>query len=210
MTPASSSSPAATRRVVIGGREYDKPWIAACAGCRSPWMITIDSMLAEGYALRSIRKHLAGLRPAPPNEPSLRSHIAHLAEPHRKARLAFEAAAEARGDDTTTAGARISDALAELIRQGTESLVHGEMELQPRDLTRAIQLQMQLDKSQSGEGIEASAWQAAFIEFVEITRRILTEAQWSVFVSEVYGSPVIRAALADAAPALAGGERESA
>lgn len=199
------SSPA-TRRVVIGGREYDKPWHPGCGACRSPWMINIDSMLAEGYSLRSIRKHLAGRHPAVPNEPILRTHIAHLAEPHRKARMAFEEAAAARGEDTATSGATIGDALGELIRQGHEALVHGEMDLQARDLTRAIQLQMRLEQSRASEGVEASAWQAAFMEFFEIARRQLSPQQWGAFVTEVYESPAIQAVLAgeQAAPALAG------
>jgi hypothetical protein len=204
------SNSLATRRVVIGGQAYDKPWDRDCGACRSPWLAQIDGMLAEGYALRTIRKHLAGLRPAVPNEPILRSHIRHLAEPHRKARLTFEEAAEARGDDTTTSGATASDALNELIRQGQQALVHGELDLQARDLTRAIQLQMQLDRSRASEGVEASQWQAAMIEFFEISRRIMKPEQWSEFVSEVYASPVIRGVLADAAPALPGGERSSA
>jgi len=199
------NSAPATRRVVIGGREHDKPWYPDCAACRSPWMLNIDSMLAEGYSLRLIRKHLANRHPAVPSEPVLRAHIPHLAEPHRKSRMAFEEAAAARGEDTASSSASLSDALDELVRQGHEALVHGELDLQPRDLTRAIQLKIQLDKSRASEGVEASAWQTAFMEFFEIARRVLSPQQWGVFVDEVYASPAIQAVMAGEQPALASG-----
>jgi hypothetical protein len=59
-----------TRRVVIGGREYDKPWDPACGACRSPWLPHIDSALAEGYSLRQVSKLLAGRRPAASSSPT--------------------------------------------------------------------------------------------------------------------------------------------
>lgn len=194
-----------TRRVVIGGKEYDKPWDLNCGACRSPWLAQIDAMLAEGYSLRQIRKHLAGLRPAPPNEQILRTHIAHLADPHRKARLAFEEAAESRGDDTTAHGAQLTDALQAVIRAGTERLAHGELDVQTRDMLAAMKLMEQIERNRTGEGVEASAWQAALMEFFEIVRKHLTPAQWRAFVIDVYDSPTIRAVLAESSPALPGG-----
>jgi hypothetical protein len=192
-----TSSQHGTRRVVIGGREYDKPWDPACGACRSPWLSHIDSALAEGYSLRQIHKLLAGRRPAVPNETILRSHVQHLAEPHLKARLAFEEAAEHRGEDTATAGARMEDALAAIIRQGSEQLAHGDLEIGAKDMIAAMRLVAQLERAREGEGIEASAWQAAFMEFFEIVRRHLGHAQWKAFVTDVYASPAIRAVLAD-------------
>jgi hypothetical protein len=194
-----------TRRVVIGGREYDKPWDPACGACRSPWLASIDSMLAEGYSLQSLRKLLAGRRPAVPNEQILRAHISHLAEPHRKARQAFEEAAEARGDDTASSGAQLDDALAAVIRRGNELLAHGELDIAARDMLAAMKLRAQLDRSQGAEGVEASQWQAAFMEFFEIVRRHLSPPQWKAFVADVYESPMIRAVLSEAAPAIPGG-----
>jgi hypothetical protein len=194
-----------TRLVIIGGREYEKPWDPACGACRSPWLITIDSALAEGYSIRSVRKLLAGRKPAVPNEVILRGHIDHLADPHRKTRLAFEEAAAARGDDTTSVSARADDALAAIISRGNELLAHGELDVGARDLLAAMKLQAQLIREREGEGVEASAWQAAFMEFFEIVHRHLGHAQWKAFVSDVYESPVIRAVLADGTPSLPGG-----
>jgi hypothetical protein len=186
-----------TRRVVIGGREYDKPYDQQCGACRSPWMVHIDGALAEGYSIRQVSRLLSGRRPAVPNEVILRAHIGHLAEPHRKARLAFEEAAEARGDDTNLTSATMEDALAAIIRQGTGQLVHGELEVSARDMIAAMRLQSQIDRARDGEGVEASAWQAAFMSFFEIVRNRMSPSQWRDFVTDVYASPEIRAVLAD-------------
>lgn len=193
------------RVVVIGGREYEKPWDVQCGACRSPWLVTIDECLAEGYSLAGIRRLLAGRHPAVPNDVILRAHIAHLAEPHRKARIAFEEAASARGDDTATAASRMDDALAAIITQGRRQLAHGELEVGAREMLAAMKLQAQLDRAREGEGVEASAWQAAFMQFFEIVRRHLGYEQWKSFVEEVYASPEIRAVLADSQPAVPGG-----
>lgn len=204
MTGMTTATSQFSRRVVIGGKEYGKPWDPACGACRSPWLAAIDSTLAEGYSLRQIRKLLAGRKPAVPNETILRAHIEHLAEPHLKQRMAFEEAAQARGDDTTTSPARLDDALQAVIRQGVELLAHGDLEIGAKDMLGAMKLQLQLDKERSGEGVEASAWQAAFMSFFEIVRKHLNHSQWQAFVTEVYASPEIRAVLAETVPALPG------
>jgi hypothetical protein len=54
--------------------------------------------------------------------------------------------------------------------------------------------------------VEASAWQAAFMEFFEIVRKHLGHAQWKAFVTDVYASPAIRAVLAEPQE-LTGGPR---
>lgn len=197
------------RLVVIGDRQYAKPWDPACGACRSPWLRSIDSALAEGYSLRRVRQLLAGLRPAVPNEGILRAHIAHLAEPHRKARLAFEEAASARGDDTSVASARMEDAIAAIVRTGSELLAHGEMDVAARDMVAAMRLQLQLDRAREGEGVEASAWQAAFLEFFALARRHLGPERWKAFTADAYASPAIRAVLADRADAIPGGAIDS-
>jgi hypothetical protein len=200
------SSEPATRRVLIGGVAFDKPWDQSCAACRSPWLAHIDSALAEGYSLRQVGKLLAGRRPAVPNETVLRAHIQHLAGPHLKARLAFEEAAQSRGDDTSSTSARMEDALAAIIREGTERLVHGELDVGAREMIAAMRLTAQIERSREGEGVEASAWQAAFMEFFEIVRKHLGHAQWKAFVTDVYASPAIRAVLAEPQE-LTGGPR---
>jgi DNA-binding transcriptional MerR regulator len=190
-----------TRRVIIGGQAYDKPWDQRCAACRSPWLGQIDAMLAEGYSLEAIRKHLKGLRPAPPEAGVLRAHIQHLAAPHRKARMDFEEAAESRGEDTATSSARLSDALARLISAGSGRLAAGDLDVSAREMIAAMKLQMQLDRAQAGEGVEASAWQAAYLEFFDLVRKHMRPAQWQAFVADVYDSPAIRQVLASQDPA---------
>lgn len=204
MTGMTTATSQFSRRVIIGGKEWDKPWLPDCGACRSPWLAAIDSMLAEGYSLRQIRKLLAGRKPAVPNEVILRSHIQHLAEPHLKQRMAFEEAAQARGDDTTSTAARLDDALQAVIRMGTEQLAHGELEVGAKDMLAAMKLQLQLDKDRAGEGVEASAWQGAFMTFFELVKKRLDRKAWEAFVSDVYASPEIRAVLAEAQPALPG------
>ena len=204
MTGMTTASRQFTRRVVIGGREFDKPWDPGCGGCRSPWLASIDAALAEGYSIRQISKLLAGRHPAVPNEVILRAHIEHLAEPHRKSRLAFEDAAQARGDDTTSTGLRLDDALQAIVRRGVENLAAGELEVRASDLLKATGLLVQLEKAREGEGVEASAWQGAFMEFFEIVRKHLSPAQWKAFTDDVYASPGIRAVLSDSAPAIPG------
>lgn len=207
MTGAMPTSRQLTRRVVIGGREYDKPWEPSCGACRSPWLRDIDSALAEGYSLRQVARLLEGRRPAVPNDVILRAHIPHLAEPHLKARLEFEAAAEARGDDTATMSATMEDALREIVRRGTEQLAHGELDIGARDMIAAMRLHAQLERAREGEGVEASRWQAAFMEFFEIVRRRLTHDQWKAFVADVYASPAIRAVIEPAGELTGGNER---
>lgn len=196
-----------TRRVIIGGREYDKPWDPQCAACRSPWLQHIDSALAEGYSIRKVRELLAGRRPAVPNDTVLRAHIQHLAGPHLKARLAVEEAAEARGDDTTSVSARMEDALAAIVREGTERLVHGELEVGAKDMIAAMRLIQQMERAREGDGVGANAWQAAFMAFFEIAQKHLTRPQWKAFVEDIYASPDIRAVLAEPAGELTGGAR---
>ena len=201
MTTASEALP--TRRVIIGGQEYDKPWDPACAACRSPWLGSIDAALAEGRSMKSIRRLLAGRHPAVPSEQLLREHIAHLAGPHLKMRMDFEDAAEARGESTDTASARMEDALAALIRQGTELLAHGELDITAQHMLAAMKLQAQLTAQRDGEGVEASQWEAVFMELIEIVRRHLGHAQWKAFMDDVYSSAAIRAVL-DGQQALPG------
>jgi hypothetical protein len=63
----------------------------------------------------------------------------------------------------------------------------------------AMRLVAQLERARDGEGVEASAWQAAFMEFFEIVRRHLGYDQWKAFVTDVYASPAIRAVLSEQA-----------
>jgi hypothetical protein len=99
----------------------------------------------------------------------------------------------------------MEDALAAIIRQGAGQLVHGELEVSARDMIAAMRLQSQIDRARDGEGVEASAWQAAFMEFFEVVRRHMTPVQWKAFVNDAYSSPVIRSVLAEPAGELTGG-----
>jgi hypothetical protein len=98
----------------------------------------------------------------------------------------------------------MTDALAAIIAHGSAQLASGELEIGARDVLRALDLQLKVERDRAGEGVETSAWQAAFMSFFEIVRRHLTGPQWKAFVTDVYASPEIRAVMTDAAPAIDG------
>lgn len=201
-------SKAGVKVVVTDERTWEKPYEWGCGACRSPYGEQIDQALAEGWSYRAVRKFFAGRKPACPNEVILRHHVdaGHLIEPHLKARLAFEEAARARGDDTDAASARGEDALAAIIRRGTEQLLGGMTDVKASDMVAAVRLQEQMAARRDGEGVEASAWQSAFMAFFEIVRGYLSPVQWKQFADDAYSSPEIRAVLAPGDRALPGGD----
>ena len=194
MTGQTRASRAGIKVVVTDEREWEKPFEWSCGACRSPYGEHIDQALAEGWSYRAVRKFFAGRKPACPNEVILRHHVdhGHLIEPHLKARLAFEEAAAGRGDDTSTSSARGDDVLAALLRHGTAQLLGGMVDVRASDMVAAVRLQEQIAARRDGEGVEASAWQQAFMEFFEIVKGYLTPAQWKQFVGDVYSSEGLR------------------
>jgi hypothetical protein len=193
--------------VVTDEQTYEKPYEWGCGACRSPYGEQIDQALAEGWSYKAVRKFFAGRKPACPNEVILRHHVdhGHLIEPHLKARLAFEEAASARGDDTGSSSAKGEDALAAIIRHGTAQLLGGMVDVRASDMVAAVRLQEQISARRDGEGVEASAWQAALMAFFEIVKGYLTPAQWKQFTGEVYSSQELRQVLARDDRTLPGG-----
>jgi hypothetical protein len=193
--------------VVTDEQTWEKPYEWGCGACRSPYGEQIDQALAEGWSYKTVRKFFAYRKPACPNEVILRHHVdaGHLIEPQLKARIAFEEAANARGDDTGTDSARGEDALAAIIRAGQAQLLGGMVDVKASDMVAAVRLQEQMSRARDGEGVEASAWQTAFMEFFEIIRGYLTPVQWKQFVGDVYRSPGIRQVLTRDDRALPGG-----
>lgn len=198
------------RLVMIGEQAYEKPFDAACGACRSPYAADIDQALAEGYSYKMVRSLFAGRRPACPNDVILRAHVAygHLAAPHLKARLAVEESVAQRGGDSSTTSAGYEEALAAIIQHGSGLLAAGMLEVRASDMVAAARLQAQIDKARDGEGVEASVWQAAFMNFFEIVRKHMSQNQWKDFVADAYSSPEIRAVLSDAQRSVAPGEVE--
>lgn len=188
-------------KVVVTDEEtFEKPYDWSCGACRSPFGDQIDQAIAEGWSYRAVRRFFQGRKPACPNEVILRYHVdhGHLIPPHLKARLAFEDAANSRGDDPGTVSSGGEDALAAIVRQGTSQLLSGMIEVRASDMVAAVRLQEQIARARDGEGVEASAWQSAFMSFFEIVRRRMSPAEWRAFVTEVYASPDIRAVLSGA------------
>lgn len=183
--------------VVTDEATWEKPYEDSCGACRSPYGDQIDQALAEGWSYKSVQKFFASRKPACPNMTILRYHVdhGHLIPPHLKARLAFEEAAQARGADAASDSATGEDALSAIIRQGTTQLLSGMTDVRPSDMVAAVRLQEQIARSRDGEGVEASAWQGAFMAFFELVRGYLTPAQWKQFVGDAYSSAEIRAVL---------------
>lgn len=198
------------RLVMIGETAFEKPFDARCGACRSPYGADIDQALAEGYSYKMVRSLFAGRRPACPNDAILRAHVScgHLAAPHLKARLAVEQSVAGRGGDSATASAGYEEALKAIIQHGAGMLASGLLDVRASDMVAAARLQAQLDARRDGEGVEASAWQQAFMTFFEIVRHHLSPNQWKAFVAEVYASPEIRTVLADSQRPVAPGEVE--
>jgi hypothetical protein len=198
------------RLVMIGETAYEKPFDATCGACRSPYAADIDQALAEGYSYKMVRSLFAGRRPACPNDVILRAHVAygHLAAPHLKARLAVEESVAGRGGDSSVTSAGYEEALAAIIQHGAGLLASGLLEVRASDMVAAARLQAQIDRARDGEGVEASVWQAAFMNFFEIVRKHMSQNQWKAFVADAYSSPEIRAVLSDAQRSVAPGEVE--
>jgi hypothetical protein len=207
VTGTASKGRPRVKLVVTDEATWEKPYEDSCGACRSPYGDQIDQALAEGWSYRSVQKFFASRRPACPNMVILRYHVdhGHLIPPHLKARLAFEEAAQERGSDTASESATGEDALAAIIRQGTAQLLSGMTDVRPSDMVAAVRLQEQIARSRDGEGVEASAWQSAFVSFFELVRGYLTPDQWRQFVGDAYSSPEIRAVLARDDRSLPGG-----
>jgi hypothetical protein len=205
-----ASNPARPRvKVVVTeeGTSWEKPFEWSCGACRSPYGDQLDQALAEGWSYKAVQKFFAGRKPACPNMVILRYHVehGHLIPPHLKARLAFEEAASSRGEDTGSESAKGEDVLAAILRHGNAQLLSGMVDVKASDMVAAVRLQEQMAARRDGEGVEASAWQQAFMEFFELVRGHLTPAQWRQFVGDAYSSPAIRSVLATEDRALPGG-----
>jgi hypothetical protein len=191
------------RTVVIGEQEYEKPYDPACPCCRSKWHLQIDELLSEGYTARAIVKFLAGRRPRPPQPEHIAAHVDHLAEPHRKLRLQLEESAEARGDEAESSSiVKLADVANAVVQRGFAAIAAGEMEINSRDLLRALTIAAQLEKSGQGSGTSTDAWQSVFVEMLGLVRQHMSPAQWQAFAMDVHASPAIRAALTESQPAI--------
>lgn len=198
MTDPTKASRPQIKVIVTDERTWEKPYEWGCGACRSPYGDQIDQALAEGWSYKAVRKFFAGRKPGCPNEVILRYHVenGHLIPPHLQARVAFEEAALGRGDDTGSDSAKAEDVLAAILRHGNAQLLSGMVDVRASDMVAAARLQEQMARARDGEGVEASAWQSAFMAFFEIVRGYLSPAQWKQFVGDAYTSPEIRHVLA--------------
>jgi hypothetical protein len=191
------------RTVVIGDAEFEKPFDPACPCCRSPWHIQIDELLSEGWKYPAITRFLAGRKPRPPRPEHIAAHVDHLAEPHRKLRVQLEEAAGERGETQDgTSMLKLADVAGAVVQRGFAAMAAGEMEINSRDLLRALTIAAQLEKTAQGSGTSADAWQLVFVEMLGLVRQHMSPAQWQAFTVDIYASPAIRSALTESQPAI--------
>lgn len=191
------------RTVVIGDSEFEKLYDPACPCCRSVWHLQIDELLSEGWKYPAITKFLSGRKPRPPRPEHIAAHVDHLAEPHRKLRVQLEEAAGGRGDTQEgTSLLTLGDVASAVVQRGFAAMAAGEMEINSRDLLRALTIAAQLEKTAAGSGTSAEAWQQVFVEMLGLVRQHMSTAQWQAFTVDVYASPAIRSALAESQPAI--------
>lgn len=198
-----TTKPLESRTVIIGDEEYEKRYDPACPCCRSPWHLQIDELLSQGWKYPAITGFLGGRRPRPPRPEHIAAHVSHLAEPHRKLRMQLEEAAGARGDTQDGISlVRLTDVASAVVRRGFEAMAAGNMEINSRDLLRALTIAAQLEKTAQGSGTSTEAWQQVFVEMLGLVRQHMTPPQWQSFTVDVYASPAIRSALTESQPAI--------
>jgi DNA-binding transcriptional MerR regulator len=178
--------PLRTINVRIGSRDYEKPFDPACPACQSPWMLQIDHWLAAGYSVQDIGEQLKARRAPKLSAQQLKAHVPHLAGPHRVDRERF-----ARGGEPD--GSSLTDVAANIVRRGFEDMVSGSpaMELNGRDLIRAVKLMSDLEARGREDGGSADEWRAAFTEFFEIARQHVPADAWAAFLADIYSSQSI-------------------
>jgi len=198
-----TTKPLEFRTVVIGDAEFEKPYDPACPCCRSLWHLQIDELLSEGWKYPAIVRFLSGRKPRPPRAEHIAVHVDHLAEPHRKLRMRLEEAAGERGETQEgTSLLKLSDVAGAVVQRGFAAMAAGEMEINSRDLLRALTIAAQLEKTAQGSGTSAEAWQQVFVEMLGLVRQHMSPAQWQAFTVDVYASPAIRSALTESQPAI--------
>lgn len=198
-----TTKPLELRTVIIGDAEYEKPYDPACPCCRSPWHLQIDEMLSQGYKYPAIGKLLSGRRPRCPRPEHIAAHVDHLAEPHRKLRMQLEESAGERGDTQEGISlVTLTDVASAVVQRGFAAMAAGEMEINSRDLLRALTIAAQLEKNAAGAGTSTDAWQQVFVEMLGLVRSHMSTAQWQAFTVDVYASPAIRSALTESQPAI--------
>jgi hypothetical protein len=177
--------------ILIGGEPFEKPFLASCPVCQSPWMLQVDHWLAAGYPFSDIQDRLKARRARVPADAQLRAHIPHLAPPHQAARERLAAAGSLDAPD----GGSLSALNRMLLQRATEALAAGEEAMRPsmRDLLRALQLQLKIEEWEEHRGHATDEeWRAAFTEFFGLARQHLGD-RFSGFLRDVYASQAISA-----------------
>lgn len=185
-----------TLRIVIGGREYDKPYDEACPACASSHVLQIDNFLAYGWGFGRIRRYLGAMGENGIASDDLRGHISHLAAPHHQARMDYEADMSAAGIDTEKWSAPdLTSLLRITLQRAYERVTDGEQEVSVRDAVALLKIKREIERDQALAGQQATAdqWQQATIQILWIARKHLGKS-WAAFADEIRNDQAIRAA----------------
>jgi hypothetical protein len=198
-------SEAETAVIVIGGRQYEKPYDTECRVCVSPVMMQVDSFLAYGWGFARIQRYLDSLGVRDIAAAELKHHTGHLAPPHHQARLDYEKALAAAGLDPGEGAPDMTSLLQLTIQRAYERVTDGTQEVGPRDVVALAKLKREVERDSELSGQQASAeqWQAAMVQILWICRKYLGKS-WAVFAADVRADETIAAATGGMLPEPAG------
>jgi hypothetical protein len=176
-----------TTVIVIGGREFEKPYHEGCAACTSRMTLQIDHYLSYGWGFRRIRDYLSALYADPPSAEALRAHVSHLAAPHYQARMAFEERVSARGGNAEDPPPLDAADLARVtLEKAYQRVIDGEAEIGVRDAVAILRIKREIERDQAAAESATSAeqWQAAMIRLLWIVRKHVGKG-WAAFAADV-------------------------
>jgi hypothetical protein len=188
-------SEGATALIVVGGRQYEKPYDPRCAACASSAMMHIDSFLAYGWSFARIQRYLKELGAPDLSPDELKRHVPHLAAPHYQARLDYEEGVASAGLDPAVAGPDVASLLRLTLQRAYERVTDGTAEVGPREVVALAKLKREIEREFAEGATQASAeqWQAAMVQLLWICRKYLGK-NWAAFAADVRADETIAAA----------------
>lgn len=192
--------PASVMMVRVGGQDYPYRRVAACNVCNSPYRMSIERALLQGWSYKRIESHLDDVEHGPHPQPdwwSIRSHVTaeHMPLPSIARRKIIEKRAEEIGRNIEDDAELLLDTVSvnqTIIQRGFERLANGEIDPSMNDLMNALKLQLQIDQ-QMGDKTDSQAWRDAMMEMLSTARRIMPPELWQRFGAEMKDSPIISA-----------------
>lgn len=203
--------PASVMMVRVGGQDYPYRRVAACSVCNSPYRMSIERALLQGWSYKRIQNSLDDVEHGPhpqPDQWSIRQHVTaeHMPLPSIARRKIIEKRAGEIGRNIEEDSELLLDTVTVnqmIIQRGFERMINGDLDVSMSDLMNALKLQLQIDQ-QMGETTDAQAWRDAMMEMLSTARRIMPPELWQRFGAEMKDSPIIAALQAKESKAVEG------